>query len=162
MSVRQMQGEGVKVETLPAKAIASKKPPNKKKGREVVCGNFAEERDEVNVSVGRVCAMTVRGLLHTAACKHWGVGSTDVTGAFLQAPRRSKATVTIVQPPRLLQQLGIVNATERWKVCCALYGLVESPGDWAQHRDKGLEVIEWKDKYKGMRFWLERMPEQHL
>ena len=60
--VRQMQEEGVKVETLPAKATASKKPPNKKKGREVVCRNFTEERDQVNVSVGRVCALTVRGL----------------------------------------------------------------------------------------------------
>jgi hypothetical protein len=41
--VRRMQEEGVKVEILPAKAIASKKPPNRKKGRVVVCGNFAEE-----------------------------------------------------------------------------------------------------------------------
>jgi hypothetical protein len=97
--VRRMQEEGVKVEILPAKAIASKKPPNRKKGRVVVCGNFAEERDDVNVSVGGVCTMTVRGLLHTAACKHWSVGSIDVTGAFLQAPRRNTTTATIVQPP---------------------------------------------------------------
>ena len=104
--------------------------------------------------------MTVRGLLHTAACKHWSVGSIDVTGAFLQAPRRNTTTATIVQPPRILQQLNIVSAQERWKVSCALYGLVESPGDWAQCRDQGLEVMKWSEK--GMKFWLERTPEQHL
>ena len=88
--VKHMQEKGMKVETLPAKAIASKKPPNRKKGRVVVCGNFAEERDDTNVSVGGVCAMTVRGLLHTAACKHCSVGSIDVTVINFASPSYSE------------------------------------------------------------------------
>jgi hypothetical protein len=109
---REMERQEVPVEVLPAKAIASKKPPNRKKGRVVVCGNFTEDRDGQDVSVGGVCAMAVRGMVHVATCKQWAIGSIDVTGAFLQAPRRQKATTSIVQPPRLLHQLGITKQTK--------------------------------------------------
>eukprot|EP00435_Cladocopium_sp_Y103_P022093 s4393_g5.t1 len=158
--VRKMEERGERLEILPAKAIATKKPPNRKKARVVVCGNYTEDRDESNVSVGGVCSMTVRGLIHVAACKGWKVGSIDVKGAFLQAPRRQKKTTTIVQPPRLLQQLRIISAKERWKVNCALYGFVESPGDWSEFRDEGLEEMRWTNQ--GRRYRLQRTAEQHL
>ena len=158
--LKDMEKRGIKTEVLPAKAIASKKPPNKRKGRIVVCGNFAQSRDDQDVSVGGVCAMAVRGVVHSAACNDWTLGSIDVTGAFLQAPRRERGVVTIVQPPRLLQQMKIVKATEKWKVCCALYGMVESPGDWAIHRDGRMKKISWQ--LNGLKFWLEPTAEHHL
>ena len=42
--VEQWQKEGKEVEILPMKAIASLKPPSRRKGRVVVCGNFAGEK----------------------------------------------------------------------------------------------------------------------
>ena len=158
--VQAMEKSGAKVEVLPAKAIASKKPPNKRKGRIVVCGNYASEKDSQDVSVGGVCAMAVRGVVHTAACDQLALGSIDVSGAFLQAPRRQTDVVTVVQPPRLLQQLGIITSQERWKVLCALYGMVESPADWAVYRDGRMECMTWN--WNGSKYWLERTPEQHL
>ena len=115
----------VKVEILPAKAIASKKPPNRKKGssmRQIFWG-------------ARWCqCVTWRSLCHDSqrTATHSSVQalerrSIDVSGAFLQAPRRNTTTATIVQPPRILQQLNIVSAQERWMVCCAPYDRVESP-----------------------------------
>ena len=158
--VKKMEERGVKIEVLPAKAIASKKPPNRRKGRVVVCGNYATERDHQDVSVGGVCAMTVRGVVHAAACDDLALGSIDVSGAFLQAPRRETKVVTIVQPPRLLQLLDIVSSDERWLVECALYGMIESPGDWAAFRNSGLKVMSWT--WNKVNYWLERTPEQHL
>eukprot|EP00435_Cladocopium_sp_Y103_P069220 s75_g32.t3 len=157
---KEMERQGIPAEVLPAKAIASKKPPNRRKGRVVVCGNFTEDRDGQGVSVGGVCAMAVRGMVHVATCKNWAIGSIDVTGAFLQAPRRQKATVSIVQPPRLLHQLGITKGDEKWRVNCALYGFVESPADWANFRDAELERMTWDEG--DWHYWLERTPEQHL
>ena len=155
-----MEQRGEKIEDLPAKAIATKKPPNRKKARVVVCGNFTEDRDGENVSVGDICAMAVRCLVHMAACNQWAIGSIDVTGTFLQAPRRSKLTTTIVTPPRLLQLLKITKPTEKWRVNCALYGFVESPGDWACHRDAGMAKMTWTRG--GKKFRLIKTPEQHL
>ena len=104
--------------------------------------------------------MAVRGVVHAAACKKWTIGSIDVAGAFLQAPRREKSTLTVVQPPRLLQQLNITKPNEKWRVNCALYGFVESPADWANHRNQSMESMTWEDE--AHQFWLERTPEQHL
>ena len=158
--MRELERKQIPIEVLPAKAIASKKPPNRRKGRVVVCGNFTEDRDGQDISVGGVCAMAVRGVVHVAACKNWTLGSIDVAGAFLQAPRREKATLTVVQPPRLLQQLNITEPNEKWLVNCALYGFVESPADWANHRNQSMENMTWENEEQ--RFWLERTPEQHL
>ena len=158
--MRELEEKQVPMEVLPAKAIASKKPPNRRKGRVVVCGNFTEDRDGQDISVGGVCAMAVRGVVHAAACKKWTIGSIDVAGAFLQAPRREKSTLTVVQPPRLLQQLNITKPNEKWRVNCALYGFVESPADWANHRNQSMESMTWEDE--AHQFWLERTPEQHL
>ena len=66
----------------------------------------------------------------------------------------------IVQPPKLLQQLGIIRSNEKWRVFCALYGMVESPADWANFRDGGLSVMTWN--WKGVRYWLKKTAEQHL
>ena len=124
------------VEILPMKAVAMIKPPGKRKGRVVVCGNYAEEKAE-DVSVGGICSMELRGTIHAAAARRWKIGTVDVKAAFLRAPRR--------EPPAILKQLGLVEQDEWWKVNCAIYGFTESPADWANHRDlEGLRKMEWE------------------
>ena len=87
--VERMQREGVAVEILPMKAVATVKAPGKRKGRVVVCGNYAEEKSE-DVSVGGICSMALRATVHAAATRRWSIGTVDVKAAFLQAPRREE------------------------------------------------------------------------
>lgn len=64
--------------------------------------------------------------------------------AFLQAPRKGlPGRETVVQPPTILKEAGILKYgwSERWKITGALYGLVESPRDWADFRDRKLREM---------------------
>ena len=128
--VDQWRRDGKEVEVLPMKAIASLKPPARRKGRVVVCGNFAGEK-AADVSVGGICTMALRGVVHTSALKSWRIGTIDVKCAFLQAPRRRGDKISITEPPTLLKQMNLVQGDEVWRVHQALYGYVESPSDWA-------------------------------
>ena len=142
------------------KAVATVKPPGKRKGRVVVCGNYAEEKAE-DVSVGGICSMALRATVHTAAVRGWSIGTVDVKAAFLQAPRRDNGKVAVVKPPNLVRQLGLVGADEWWRVNCALYGFTESPADWAMHRDvEGLRKMSWIEK--GIKYEVQATPEAHL
>ena len=158
--VEEMKNEGQEIEMLPMKAIASKKPPAKHKGRVVVCGNFSQQKEEENVSVGGACAIAIRSVIHTAAVRGWSLGSIDVSGAFLQAPRRPRTAVTIADPPALLKELNLCAKDEVWKVQCALYGLTESPADWSAFRDVGLSEIKWHNGEE--EFHLKETPEKHV
>ena len=158
--VQRMKEEGTEIEMLPTKAIASKKPPAKYKGRVVVCGNYAQEKEEENVAVGGACSIAIRSVIHTAAVQDWSIASVDVSGAFLQAPRRQRTKTTLASPPALLKDLGLVKGDEVWKIECALYGLTESPGDWAIFRDKGLRELKWNSK--GGEWHLRETPEKHI
>ena len=80
--VERMQTDGVAVEILPMKAVATVKPPGKRKGRVVVCGNYAEDKSE-DVSVGGICSMALRAAIHSAAVRDWSIGTVDVKAAFL-------------------------------------------------------------------------------
>ena len=70
----QMQRDGVPMETLPGKAVATEKP-TKLKARIVVCGNYTELTPEGEVSAGGACPMTTRVLVHKAALQGWSLGS---------------------------------------------------------------------------------------
>ena len=71
----------------------------------------------------------------------------DVKTASLYAPVRSSGdgdkepSVIVVKPPFLLVQLGVLKATDRWRVRRALYGLQTSPRDWSVYRDGELRGI---------------------
>ena len=67
--------------------------------RAVVCGKISEERDDANVSLGGVCAMTVRGLLHTAACKHWSVGASTCLVHSSKPPDETQQQQRLFSPP---------------------------------------------------------------
>eukprot|EP00971_Amphidinium_carterae_P197266 3915541-Amphidinium_carterae.1 len=72
-----------------------------------------------------------------AAKQRHRVGVVDIRTAFLHAgiePGR----VVIVRPPGLLKDFQLQDQSEAWVLCKALYGLKESPGLWAEHRDAEL------------------------
>lgn len=48
--------------------------------------------------------MTIRTVIHMAINEGWSMGSFDVTGAFLQAPRRGSS-----EPPSILRPLGLTK-----------------------------------------------------
>lgn len=98
---------------------------------------------EGEISVGGACTMAVRSILHLACQNDWKVGSIDVMGAFLQAPRRKSSCVTVTEPPSLLRAMGLTEMGEKWKANCALYGFVESPADWSAFRDASLRKASW-------------------
>lgn len=158
--VQRMRDSGEVVEVLPMLAIASRKPPNRYKGRVVVCGNYAETKPEGSISVGGVCSTAIRAVVHLSTAKQWSLGTLDVTGAFLQAPRRPHGKTTLAQPPSILQQMNLVQPGELWKIECALYGLQESPSDWAAHRDEGARKMKWM--HQGQQRHLEETAEKHL
>jgi len=158
--IQEMKDKGMELEILPMKAIASKKPPDRLKARIVVCGNFSEQPEGENISVGGACAQAIRCVCHTAAMRRWGLGSIDVTGAFLQAPRRPRNKVTLTEPPSVLKEMNLVGKDTKWRVECALYGLQESPSDWASFRTMGLKELQWQDEFD--QYSLEETPEKHI
>ena len=158
--VQDMKDKGMEIEILPMKAIASKKPPDRLKARIVVCGNFSEQPEGENISVGGACAQAIRCVCHTAAVRRWGLGSIDVTGAFLQAPRRPRNKVTLTEPPSVLKDMQLVGKDTKWRVECALYGLQESPSDWASFRTAGLKELRWEDEHD--QYTLEETAEKHI
>ena len=157
---QELKQRGLEVEVLPMKTVATVKLPGKKKGRVVVCGNYANEKDD-GVSAGGICAVALRGALHGAALRGWTVGTIDVKAEFLQAPRRWKEKISITQPLSILKTMGLVEEGEVWQVNMALYGYVESPADWANHRDwEGLRKMTWEKD--GKEYRVVPSPEPHL
>ena len=156
----EMVKKNVDMEVLPMKGVATLKPPNRHKARIVVCGNYSTNVPEADVSVGGVCATTIRAAAHVAISRGWQMGSIDVASAFLQAPRRDRSKVVITEPPSILRTLNIIPQGERWKVCSALYGMIDSPADWASYRDQDLAKMRWAEGNKTFR--LEQTMEKHL
>ena len=67
---------------------------------------------------------------------------------------------SIVDPPQILRSVNITAPGEKWKVNCALYGFVESPADWGDHRDKMMKTLQWERN--GKKCSLRLTPERHL
>ena len=165
--MKQQEGEGLEwplqldqPEVLPTLAIATRKPPNRYKGRVVVCGTYADAKPEGSISVGGIRSTAIRAAVHLSTAKQWSIGTLDVTGAFLQALRRPHGKTTLAQPPSILQHMQLVQPGELWRVDCALYGLQESPSDWAARRDEGARNMRWT--HQGSQRHLEETAEKHL
>ena len=151
------------VECLPMKAVATLKPPCRHKGRVVVCGNYAGPRDgdQSDNSASGADSACVRSLLNIAMHRGWTAASIDIKAAFLPAPRRSASTkVTIGDPPSVLKAMNLVAPSEKWIIHQAMYGLVESPGDWGAHRDGILRASRWWRN--NSEFSLVETPERHV
>lgn len=140
----EVMKNAVKIERVPGKLVATLKPPAKQRGRIVACGNFMSEVNGETSASGLDC-IGLRAVLRKAADQAWSVSSLDVRRAFLNAPRLEQpGHVTLVDPPALLQKMGITKPHEVWQVRGALYGLCESPRDWSVHRDKTLRSLRWR------------------
>ena len=87
--------------------------------------------------------MSTRSLVSKASQKSWSCATVDVKTTFLQAPRREeKGKLTLVTPPAITKEVQVCGQ-EWWLVKGALYGLVESPKDWAVFRDSTCRKISW-------------------
>ena len=143
--VKALVRSGIYIEIIPGKLLCSRKAPcGRRKARIVGCGNFGTPDETVTTSTGGIDAVALRVLMMVASQRGWTCGSTDIKSAFLQAPKRSAAhRVTLVKPPQLVTQLGVVPPGTMWAAEGALYGLRESPEDWTCHRNQCLRGATW-------------------
>ena len=163
--VASLESSGMALEKIPGKLVATRKAPlGRRRARIVACGNFVHGDPldaDSDVAAGGVDGIAIRLLVKLAAEHEWCLKSIDVKAAFLQAPKRSvKTRTTLVQPPRLLVELGLAQQGEWWSVQGALYGLVESPKDWSVHRDQELPLLRWS--VDGVQYKLVQTEELHL
>ena len=141
------------VQRLPTKFVYTVKPNDKadlrdpstwykRKARLVVCGNMAVNSNP-DLYTEAAPAEAVRAAL-TLTCKNqWTVGILDVVTAFLKTPmgRSPRDPVVVVQPPKLLERLELIEEFELWGLIRALYGLKESPRLWGTYRDHELASL---------------------
>ena len=163
---RRLERE-MEVETLPSMLVAVIKPPYKFKSRIVACGNFStmEQTGDLDKAAGGLDSIVARLMISMAARNKWAISTIDVRTAFLQAPRRSTpGKTTILVPPAILREAGLLRegGGERWRVRKAMYGLVESPRDWSDHRDATLPLVRWKDPTTEKKYRLKKTAENHL
>ena len=74
---RKTIAEAAQVERIPSKIVPTIKPPTKKRGRIVTCGNYASA-PEGEVSAGGVETICLRTLLRKAAHMQWTISTIDV------------------------------------------------------------------------------------
>ena len=161
VQVKEAISRATHVERVPGKMVATVKPPGKKKGRIVACGNFTEASTSTDNSAGGVDSITIRSVLRLAADRKWQVTVCDIRRAFLNAPRLElPGHLTLVSPPPLLTTMQITKPGEIWRVKGALYGFCESPRDWGVHRDATCRNLSWH--VGGDRMYLKEAEERHL
>ena len=131
----------------------------KYKARFLVCRSMAVEPCAEHTSVGGICTVALRCMVHRAALSVELGEHRCGRSLFLQAPRRGEK-VTLVEPPTILRQLGLCGYGEKWRVRCALYGFTESPADWGHFRDRTLKSLTWS--VEGQRYGVVPTGEPHL
>ena len=166
---------------VPSKLVPTVKAPDgKKRSRIVLCGNLVEdtarrtghsqavkEDKQVNPSAGRSFELYASGIdggslrcaLRKAAYEQWSIGITDVSSAFLLAPRKSPRLM-VTKPPAILIEAGLISADTRWVVEAAVYGLDSSPSDWQAYRDDVLRSLRWWES--GVHYWINATPEPNV
>ena len=149
--VQQVKATNEEVISIPGMLVATLKPPSRRKARVVACGNYVQENHtKQEISAGGLDSIVTRSLVALAARKKWEIATADVKTAFLQAPRRATpGKATVISPPSILRDARVLQhgGGERWLVEKALYGLVESPRDWATYRDSQLKKMSWTDDF---------------
>ena len=139
-------------EVLSSLNVWTVKPPKpnsnkmyRRKVRTVACGNQSEVTSEVNTYASGARAEYVRLALSLAANNGWDAFTTDISQAFLLAPKPEQRTI-LLRPTREHVSLGLASPTELWEVNRAVYGLRESPKWWSTYRDSCLRTAAW-DNY---------------
>ena len=150
--VEQWIQEGREVEILPGRGVPTEKPgeadrPPRKKYRAVICGNYQKrtpEQDAQSYYAGGADSVSLRTVLRWAGLRSFGVSTTDIRTAFLNAPvDAAEPEFLICQPPRHMILAGVVPERTKWRVRGALYGLVSSPRSWSLYRDRELRSLRW-------------------
>ena len=168
--VTKLAEEGWVIETIPSKLVPVLKPPEgKKRARIVGCGNYldlngkgedkstslsspvtAKAYDRKNLYANGLDSDALRIMLRFAAGQpNWTAMCTDVKTAFLLAPARQKGEAkrkVVLVPPKAVVRAGLLQEWERLLVQKALYGLAESPADWASFRDSVLRTFRWRNR----------------
>ena len=151
--LQALRDAGAHIEVLPAKALFHRKGgTGRHKCRVVACGNFSENAKakgrerKLQCYAGGADSLSLRCHLrlagHRAISHKWRTSIADIRTAFLLAPLREKTKRTFLKPPAVLKQAGFVAEGEFWEITGALYGMQESPADWASYRDETLPTIE--------------------
>ena len=177
--LQALRDAGVQIEIIPGKALFHLKGgTGRHKCRVVACGNYSENAKvkgrerTLQCYAGGADSLSLRCHLRLAgqrAVTHdWRRTSiADIRTAFLLAPLRETKR-TFLRPPAVLKQAGFAAEGEYWEITGALYGLQESPADWASYRDETLPTIEvlYQDKKLHLErskhepnMWLLRCPE---
>ncbi|OLP80247.1 Copia protein [Symbiodinium microadriaticum] len=151
--LQALRDAGAHIEVLPAKALFHRKGgTGRHKCRVVACGNFSENAKasgrerKLQCYAGGADSLSLRCHLrlagHRAISHKWRTSIADIRTAFLLAPLREKTKRTFLKPPAVLKQAGFAAEGEFWEITGALYGMQESPADWASYRDETLPMIE--------------------
>ena len=153
---------------VPSKVVPTVKAPDaRKKARIVLCGNLVEDtskrqeqpmaledrQDDLppqqktmgssfDLYASGIDGMSLRCTLRKAAQEKWSIGVTDVSTAFLLAPRKS-SRLMVTKPPSILVEAGLIEPDIRWVIEKAVYGLDTSPSDWQAYRDEALQKMRW-------------------
>ncbi|CAE7737611.1 RE1 [Symbiodinium microadriaticum] len=163
--IQALRDSGAQIEILPAKALFHLKGgTGRHKCRVVACGNFSENAKakgrerKLQCYAGGADSLSLRCHLrvagHRAVTHGWRTSLADIRTAFLLAPLREKTKRTFLRPPSVLRQAGFAAEGEFWEITGALYGMQESPADWASYRDETLPTIGiW---IQGKKIFLER------
>ena len=133
------------MECIPAKIVAVIKAGGRRKARLVACGNYAitDHITQEEKTASGADIVSLRTMVRLAAHRGWSCSSLDIKGAFLLAPRRKKS-LTVLTPPKILKDRGMIPEGLLWQVNKAFYGLVESPADWGSYRDEELPLMRWE------------------
>ena len=103
--------------------------------------------------------MSLRCTLRKAAQEKLAIGVTDVSTAFLLAPRQS-SRLMVTKPPSILVEAGLIESDVHWVIEKAVYGLGTSPSDWQAYRDEALQNMRWWED--GVHNWVVPTPEPNV
>ena len=155
--------DGRKYEELPSKVVFTRKMGGKRKVRACICGNFEDEVAAATYA-GGCDASQIRCLVRHAALQQWAVYGTDIKCAFLNAERQDRSKLIAMSIPSIYVKLGAATHQDLWLVDAAMYGLVTSPRDWSDHRDKTIPTMSWQ-RAEGEKTWrgsFHKAADQHL
>ena len=170
---------------VPSKVVPTVKAPDaRKKARIVLCGNLVEDTSKrreqpmaledrqddqppqqktmgssFDLYASGIDGMSLRCTLRKAAQEKWSIGVTDVSTAFLLAPRKS-SRLMVTKPPSILVEAGLIEPDIRWVIEKAVYGLDTSPSDWQAYRDEALQSMRWWED--GVHNWVVPTPEPNV
>ena len=162
-ALKWAEESGIKYEELPSKVVFTRKMGGKRKVRACICGNFEGEVSTATYA-GGCDASQIRCVTRHASLKGWQVFTTDIKCAFLNAERKDRSKLIAMSIPQIYVKLGAATAHEVWIVDAAMYGLVSSPRDWADHRDRVIPKMTWV-REEAERHWhgfFQQAADQHL